>query len=35
VTEICDVEVLGRALDLLGDELASSTRQRMLSTLRG
>ena len=35
MTEIGDVEVLVRALDLLGDELASSSRQRALSTLRG
>jgi site-specific recombinase XerD len=35
MTEIADVEVLVRALDLLGDELASSSRQRALSTLRG
>src|SRR4051812_32103119 len=34
-TEIGDVDVLVRALDLLGDELASSSRQRALSTLRG
>jgi hypothetical protein len=35
MTELGDVEVLVRALDLLGDELASSSRQRALSTLRG
>ena len=33
--EIGDVEVLVRALDLLGNELAVSSRVRMLSTLRG
>src|SRR3954451_9247821 len=35
MTELGDVDVLVRALDLLGDELASSSRQRALSTLRG
>lgn len=34
-TELGDPDVLLRALDLLGNDLASSTRQRMLSTLRG
>jgi len=34
-TEIGDVDVLLRALDLLGAELAPSSRQRALSTLRG
>ena len=33
--ELGDSDVLVRALDLLGDELAGSTRQRMVSTLRG
>jgi site-specific recombinase XerD len=33
--ELGDSDVLLRALDLLGDELASSTRQRLVSTLRG
>src|SRR3954451_7467663 len=35
MTELGDVDVLVRALDLLGDELACSSRQRALSTLRG
>lgn len=35
MTEIGDVEVLVRALDVLGSELGVSTRVRMLSTLRG
>src|SRR4051812_46058985 len=35
MTELGDVDVLVRALDLLGDDLASSSRQRALSTLRG
>jgi len=33
--ELGDSYVLLRALDLLGDELAGSTRQRLVSTLRG
>ena len=35
MTEFGDVDVLLRALDLLGAELAPSSRQRALSTLRG
>ena len=35
MTELGDVDVLLRALDLLGGELAPSSRQRALSTLRG
>ena len=35
MTELVDVDVLLRALDLLGGELAASSRQRALSTLRG
>jgi hypothetical protein len=35
MTELGDVDVLLRALDLLGAELAPSSRQRALSTLRG
>jgi hypothetical protein len=33
--ELGDGDVLLRALDLLGGELAGSTRQRLVSTLRG
>ena len=35
MTEVGDVDVLLRALDLLGGELAPASRQRALSTLRG
>ena len=35
MTEIGNPDVLLRALDLLGNELSTSSRQRMLSTLRG
>ena len=35
MTEIGDVDVLLRALDFLGGELAPSSRRRALSTLRG
>lgn len=35
MTEVGDAGVLLRALDHIGDNLAASTRQRMLSTLRG
>src|SRR4051794_11995119 len=35
MTEVGDVDVLLRALDLLGADLAPSSRQRALSTLRG
>lgn len=35
MTEIEDPDVVVRALDLLATELASSSRQRMLSTMRG
>jgi site-specific recombinase XerD len=35
MTELGDVDTLLRALDFLGEDLAGSTRHRMLSTLRG
>jgi len=35
MTELGDGEVLVRTLDLLGNELAATGRQRALSTLRG
>jgi integrase/recombinase XerC len=35
MTELGDVDVLLRALDLLGVDLAPSSRQRALSTMRG
>lgn len=35
MAELGDSDTLVRALDLLGDQLSTATRQRMLSTLRG